>query len=83
MGAVTSKNNLMSGFRILGIVLAILGIAASVVPTWFGPLMGGTEPPTDVFEAIERRVRGGMVLELGLMFVAITSFALGPRAFPW
>ena len=63
----------MPGFRILGIVLAILGVVASAFPTWFGPLTGGPDSPTDVYEAIERRVRGGMVLGLGLMFVGITA----------
>lgn len=63
----------MSGFRIVGIVVALLGIAASVFPTWFEPLIGGPEPPADVYETIERRVRGGMVLGLGLMFIGITA----------
>lgn len=63
----------MSGIRILGIVLMILGAVASVCPAWFEPLTGGPEPPADVHEAIERRVRGGMVLGLGLMCVGITA----------
>ena len=63
----------MSGFRIAGIVLALLGIVASVFPTWFEPLTGGPQPPADVYEAIERRVRGGMVLGLGMMFIGITA----------
>ena len=63
----------MSGFRILGIVLAIVGVVASAFPSWFGPLTGGPEAPADVYEAIERRVRGGMVLGLGLMFIGIPS----------
>lgn len=63
----------MSGFRIFGIVLAVLGIAASMFPHWFGPLTGGPEPPADVFEAVERRVRGGMLLGVGLCFVAVTA----------
>lgn len=64
----------MSGFRIFGIVLAVIGIVAAVFPNWFGPLTGGPEPPVDVFEAIERRVRGGMVLGVGLIFIAVTAF---------
>ena len=63
----------MSGFRIFGIVLALVGVAAAVFPNWFGPLTGGPEPPTDVFEAVERRVRGGMLLGVGLGFIAITA----------
>ena len=39
----------MSGFRILGIVVVILGVLASVFPTWFEPLTGGPEPPADVY----------------------------------
>lgn len=63
----------MSGFRLLGIVLAGVGVVAAVFPGWFGPLTGGPEPPADVYHAIERRVRGGMVLSVGLMFIAVTS----------
>ena len=67
----------MSGFRILGVVVALLGIVAAVFPTWFEPLTGGPQPPADVYEAIERRVRGGMALGLGLMFMGI------PALRPW
>lgn len=63
----------MSGIRILGIVLAVVGVIVAVFPGWFGPLTGGPEPPPDVFEAIERRVRGGMVLGVGLGFIAVTA----------
>ena len=63
----------MSGFRIFGIALAVLGVVAATFPTWFGPLTGGPEPPVDVFEAVERRVRGGMLLGVGLCFIAITA----------
>lgn len=63
----------MSGLSILGIVLAVVGVAAAVFPDWFGPLTGGPEPAVDVFEAVERRVRGGMVLGLGLAFIAVTT----------
>lgn len=72
----------MSGFRILGIVVAILGVVASVFPTWFEPLTGGPEPPADVHEAIERRVRGGMVLGLGLMFLGITALRTWSTSIP-
>lgn len=63
----------MSGFRILGIVIAVLGVVATIFPHWFGPLMGGPEPPADGYEAIERRVRGGMVFGVGLTFLAVTA----------
>jgi len=66
----------MSGFRIFGIVLAVLGVVAAVFPGWFGALTGGPEPPVNAFEAVERRVRGGMLLGVGLCFIAMT--ALGP-----
>lgn len=45
-------------------------------PGWFGPLTGGPAPAADTFEAIERRIRGGMVLGAGL--VLITRTALRP-----
>lgn len=63
----------MSGFRILGMVLAVVGVVAAMFPSWFGPLAGGPEPAADVFEAVERRVRGGMVLGVGLAFIAVTE----------
>ena len=63
----------MSGYRIFGITLAVLGVVAAVFPNWFGPLTGGPEPPVDVFETVERRVRGGMLLGVGLCFIAITA----------
>ena len=67
----------MSGLRILGIGLAVLGVVAAVFPGWFGTLTGGPEPPVDAFEAVERRVRGGMLLGVGLCFIAITALS------PW
>ncbi len=67
----------MSGFRILGICLTVIGTVAAVCPHWFSPLTGGPEPAVDVFEAVERRVRGGMVLGLGLVFIAV------PGLRPW
>ena len=67
----------MSGFRIVGIALAVVGLAASVFPAWFGPLTHWPEPPADVFEAIERRVRGGMLLGVGWALIAI------PALRPW
>ena len=45
----------------------------SAFPGWFEPLTGGPEPPADTFEAIERRVRGGMVLGIGLALIARTE----------
>ena len=52
---------------------AVAGVIAAAVPGWFGPLTGGPEPPADLFAAIERRVRGGMLLGVGLTFIAVTS----------
>lgn len=63
----------MSGFRIFGIALALFGVVVTIFPGWFGPLTGGPEPAVDVFEAIERRVRGGMILGVGLTFIAVTA----------
>jgi len=58
---------------IAGIVLAGAGVAAAAFPGWFGALTGGPEPPIDVYHAIERRIRGGMLLGVGLTFMAVTS----------
>ena len=63
----------MNGFRIFGLVMTGIGVLASVFPHWFGPLTGAVEPTTDLFETVERRVRGGMVLGVGLAFIAVTS----------
>jgi hypothetical protein len=63
----------MSGVRIFGMVLAVLGIIAAIFPDWFGPLTGGPEPAASIHEGIERRVRGGMVLGAGLIFIAVTA----------
>ncbi len=63
----------MSVFRIVGIVLALIGVVASIFPSWFGPLTGGAEPPVDVFQAVERRIRGGMLFGAGLCLIAITQ----------
>ena len=63
----------MPELRILGIALAAVGAVASAFPGWFGPLTGGPEPPIDVSHAIERRIRGGMLLGVGLTFIAVTA----------
>lgn len=63
----------MPELRILGMVLAGIGAVAAVFPAWFGPLTGGPEPPIDVYHAIERRIRGGMLLGVGLTFIAVTA----------
>jgi len=61
----------MTPLRILGLVLAGLGALASAFPGWFEPLIGA--PTEDAYQAIERRVRGGMVAGVGLAFIARTE----------
>lgn len=61
--------------RLIGIALAIVGVVAAIFPHWFGALTGG--PAVDVYEAVERRVRGGMLLGVGLGCIAI------PTLRPW
>ena len=63
----------MPELRLLGIVLAGVGAVAAVFPGWFGPLTGSAAPPVDVYDAIERRIRGGMVLGVGLTLIAVTA----------
>ena len=67
------KGAYLSGLRILGIILSMVGVLIAVFPGWFDPLTGGSGPPVDVYEGIERRVRGGMVLGVGLIFIAVTT----------
>ncbi len=57
----------------MGMVLTGLGAVAAAFPGWFEPLTGGPEPAADTFEAIERRIRGGMLLGIGLAFIARTE----------
>jgi hypothetical protein len=63
----------VSALRIVGLVVAALGAVMSAFPDWFQPLTGGPGPAADTFEAIERRIRGGMLMGLGLVFVARTT----------
>lgn len=63
----------MNVARILGIALAVFGVVASVFPQWFSFLTGATEPTADLFEAVERRVRAGMVLGVGLTLLGVTA----------
>lgn len=63
----------MPALRVVGILLAAVATLMVAFPGWFGPLTGGSEPAADTFEAIERRVRGGMVLGVGLILVARTE----------
>lgn len=70
----------MSVARILGMALAILGVLATVFPDGFGSLTG--EPAVGVHEAVERRVRGGMVLGVGLGFIVITALRPWSKSIP-
>ena len=63
----------VTALRIVGIFMAALGALMAAFPGWFGPLTGGPEPAADTFAAIERRVRGGMVLGIGLALIARTE----------
>jgi hypothetical protein len=77
----------MSALRIAGIVISLLGVVATVFPQWLGFLTQATEPTADLFESVERRVRGGMVLGVGLVFVAVPAlrpFSVSiPSALVW
>ena len=65
----------MTPLQIAGTALSVLGVAAALAPDLFGPLTGATS--ADLFEAVERRVRGGMVLGVGLCLLAV------PALRPW
>lgn len=53
--------------------MAVLGAVMSAFPGWFEPLTGGPEPAANTFETIERRIRGGMLLGIGVAFIARTE----------
>lgn len=61
----------MTALRMVGLVVTGLGALATVFPGWFEPLIGA--PTDDAYQAIERRVRGGMVAGVGLALVARTA----------
>ena len=61
----------MTPLRIFGIVLSGLGLLASASPGWFEPLIGASTE--DAYQAVERRVRGGMLAGVGLAFIARTE----------
>ncbi|RME71272.1 MAG: hypothetical protein D6781_04570 [Verrucomicrobia bacterium] len=61
----------MTTRHLLGLGVMLLGIVAAVWPATFGMLTGSAANSTDVFAAIEQRVRGGMLLGLGLALIAI------------
>lgn len=63
----------MGWTRIVGVGLVVVGILAAAFPTWSGPLTRATAPTLDLFEAVERRVRGGTVLGLGLILLTVPS----------
>jgi hypothetical protein len=67
----------MSIARVLGVALVLLGAVATCFPQWFSPLTRAAEPTADLFEAVERRVRAGMVLGAGLMLLGV------PALRPW
>ena len=67
----------MSLASVLGAVLSVAGVLAAVFPDAFGPLTGDPASSGDAFGAVERRVRGGMVLGVGLCVLAI------PALRPW
>lgn len=67
----------MSIFRIAGLVVAAFGVVAAAFPDWFTFLTGAPAAPEDLFALVERRARAGMVLGVGLVFIAV------PALRPW
>lgn len=63
----------MTVLRGVGVALAGLGVLIAAFPGWFAALTDSVEPPADTFAAIERRIRGGMVLGVGLVLLARTE----------
>jgi hypothetical protein len=70
-------SSLVTPARIAGVLLTVVGIVAVLMPSWFAPLTKATGAEVDAFEAVEQRVRGGMVFGLGLVLLAHQA----PR--PW
>lgn len=75
MGPVTGES--ISGFRVFGIVVAAFGLVAAAFPDGFAFLTGAPAAPEDLFAVVERRARAGMVLGVGLVFIAV------PALRPW
>lgn len=61
-------------FRLIGIALVAVGLLLAAFPGWSGGASGSLEPAVDTFAAIERRVRGGMVLGVGLALIAQSAW---------
>ena len=51
----------------------IFGTLAAIFPQWFVFLTGANDTLVDAHEAVEQRVRGGMVLSLGLILIGVTA----------
>ncbi|MEO0322729.1 MAG: DUF4345 family protein [Myxococcota bacterium] len=67
--------------RLVGVAVAAFGLLAAAYPDGFSFLTGapastGTSPQ-DIFAAVERRARAGMVLGVGLVLIAV------PTLRPW
>jgi hypothetical protein len=58
--------------QLLGLALAVVGVAMTVFPDGFGPLVR-PPAPEDLFATVERRIRGGMLFGFGLAFLARTQ----------
>ncbi len=56
--------------RILGALLSVLGLVVALKPSLAGALTGAATPAPDLFEAVEQRVRPGMVFGVGLVLLA-------------
>ena len=70
----------MTGARIFGIIVSAVGVVATLMPDWFAAVTGPAS--ADVFESVERHVRGGMVLGVGLAFIAVTALRPWSRSVP-
>lgn len=67
----------MPTLRIIGVALAVLGALMAALPDLLPALSGRLAPDAGTYALIERRVRGGMVLGLGLVLWA------RPALKPW
>lgn len=71
-----------STVRLIAVACVALGALAAIFPHWFAFLTGAKETLVDAHEAVEQRVRGGMVLSLGLILLGVGALRPWSQSIP-